>query len=226
MVVYSLDKKKLFAEIDKYIEDHYIPDKYDDIVMDQEMKGIFDKLTEFRKKRAIQKNTASHKDVCESESVEPPVIVEADLEAPNFDESSYTKRKLTKPLHEGMVTNRKIEDLMNQLEETFSQRLLRMIAERDLVEADVYKKAYVDRRHFYKIKKDVNYAPNKKTVFAFAIALELSIDETKDLLACAGYALSRSSKFDIIVAYFLQNKIYDMFEINDVLYAYELPVFE
>ena len=125
-----------------------------------------------------------------------------------------------------MSVNRNIDNLMDQLEETFSQRLLRMIAERDLVEADVYKKAYVDRRHFYKIKKDVNYAPNKKTVFAFAIALELSIDETKDLLACAGYALSRSSKFDIIVAYFLQNKIYDMFEINDVLYAYELPVFE
>ena len=117
-------------------------------------------------------------------------------------------------------------DLMSQLDETFSQRLLRMIAERELQESEVYKKAYVDRRHFSKIKKDVNYTPNKKTVFAFAIALELTVDETKDLLACAGYALSRSSKFDIIVAYFLQNKIYDMFEINDVLYEYEQPVFE
>ena len=129
-------------------------------------------------------------------------------------------------MQETMSTNRNIEDLMDQLEETFTERLLRMIAERDVPEADIYKKAYVDRRHFYKIKKDKNYSPNKKTVFAFAIALELSIDETKDLLACAGYALSRSSKFDIIVAYFLQNKIYDMFEINDVLYAYEQPIFE
>ena len=82
-----------------------------------------------------------------------------------------------------------------------------------------------NRRHFSKIRKDVNYVPNKKTVLAFTIALELSLDEAKDLLASAGFALSRSSKTDIIVAYFLQNKIYDMFEINEVLDAYGQPVF-
>ena len=87
-------------------------------------------------------------------------------------------------------------------------------------------KAYVDRRHFSKIRKDVNYTPNKKTVLAFAIALELSIDEAKDLLNSAGFAFSRSSKIDIIVAYFLQNKIYDMFEINEILDAYGQPIFE
>ena len=71
-----------------------------------------------------------------------------------------------------------------------------------------------NRRHFSKIRKDVNYVPNKKTVLAFTIALELSLDKAKDLLASAGFALSRSSKTDIIVAYFLQNKIYDIFELN------------
>lgn len=100
-----------------------------------------------------------------------------------------------------------------------------MIDERNLKNSEVYTKANVDRRHFSKIRKDMNYTPNKRTVLAFAIALELSLDEAKDLLASAGYALSRSSKMDIIVAYFLQNKIYDMFEINDVLYAYGQPVF-
>ena len=114
---------------------------------------------------------------------------------------------------------------MNQLEETFSQRLLRMIDERGMTDSEAYAKAYVDRWHFSKIRKDVNYVPNKKTVLAFTIALELSLDEAKDLLASAGFALSRSSKTDIIVAYFLQNKIYDMFEINDVLDAYGQPVF-
>ena len=110
-----------------------------------------------------------------------------------------------------MLVNRNIADLMNQLEETFSQRLLRMIDERGMSESEAYTKAYVDRRHFSKIRKDVNYVPNKKTVLAFTIALELSLDKAKDLLASAGFALSRSSKTDIIVAYFLQNKIYDMF---------------
>ena len=121
--------------------------------------------------------------------------------------------------------NRNIDNLMDQLEETFSQRLLRMIDERGMTDSEAYTKAYVDRRHFSKIRKDVNYVPNKKTVLAFTIALELSLDEAKDLLASAGFALSRSSKTDIIVAYFLQNKIYDMFEINDVLDAYGQPAF-
>ena len=101
-----------------------------------------------------------------------------------------------------------------------------MIDERGMTDAEAYNKAYVDRRHFSKIRKDPNYTPAKKTVLAFAIALELSMDETKDLLNCAGFALSRSSKTDIIVAYFLQNQIYDMFEINEVLYDYGQPIFE
>ena len=101
----------------------------------------------------------------------------------------------------------------------------KLIDERVLKDSQVYTKSYVDRRHFSKIRKDVNYVPNKKTVLAFTIALELSLDEAKDLLASTGFALSRSSKTDIIVAYFLQNKIYDMFEINDVLYAYGQQVF-
>ena len=101
-----------------------------------------------------------------------------------------------------------------------------MIKERDMTEADAYKKAYVDRRHFSKIKKDEYYMPNKRTVLAFSIALELTLDETKDLLRSAGYALSRSSKFDIIIVYFIENKNYDMMEINDVLYEYDQPIFE
>ena len=135
------------------------------------------------------------------------------------------KTKIQKGMSSTMSVNRNIDNLMDQLEETFSQRLLRMIDERGMTDSEAYTKAYVDRRHFSKIRKDVNYVPNKKTVLAFTIALELSLDEAKDLLASAGFALSRSSKTDIIVAYFMQNKIYDMFEINDVLDAYGQPVF-
>ena len=133
--------------------------------------------------------------------------------------------KIQKDKSSTMAVDRNIDNLMDQLEETFSQRLLRMIDEREMTDSEVYTRAYVDRRHFSKIRKDVNYVPDKKTVLAFTIALELSLDEAKDLLASAGFALSRSSKTDIIVAYFLQNKIYDMFEINDVLDAYGQPVF-
>lgn len=139
---------------------------------------------------------------------------------------SIQETKATDTISLTLPVNRNIESLMGQMDETFSQRLLHLIDERGMTDSEAYNKAYVDRRHFSKIRKDVNYTPNKKTVLAFAIALELSIDEAKDLLNSAGFALSRSSKTDIIVAYFLQNKIYDMFEINEILDAYGQPIFE
>lgn len=142
-----------------------------------------------------------------------------------FDISTMKKEKVKKGMSSTMASNRKIENLMKQMEETFSQRLLRMIDERGMTDSEAYTKAYVDRRHFSKIRNDINYVPNKKTVLAFTIALELSLDEAMDLLNSAGFTLSRSSKTDIIVAYFLQNKIYDMFEINDVLEAYGQQIF-
>lgn len=215
------DKKRI-DEVGAYIEKFYVPDN-DDIKLDEEMRTIFDRITSFREKRAKKKNAD---DLKESKSDEDYVGCDLGTEDMNFDVASMQKKKITTGMPSTMSTNRNIDDLMAQMEETFSQRLLRLIDERNLKDSEVYTKANVDRRHFSKIRKDVNYTPNKKTVLAFTIALELSLDEAKDLLASAGYALSRSSKMDIIVAYFLQNKIYDMFEINDVLYAYEQPVFE
>lgn len=208
--------QKLIDEVGKYIDKYYEPVK-DDIKMDKEMKSIFDKITKFRKKRAEEK--ALQEEPVKESSLSEEVLPE------EFDVSTMQKTKIQKGMSSTMSVNRNIDNLMNQLEETFSQRLLRMIDERGMTDLEAYTKAYVDRRHFSKIRKDVNYVPNKKTVLAFTIALELSLDEAKDLLASAGFALSRSSKTDIIVAYFLQNKIYDMFEINDVLDAYGQPVF-
>ena len=211
-----MSNQKLIDEVGKYIDKYYEPVK-DDIKMDKEMKSIFDKITKFRKKRAAEK-TLREKQIQENSQIEEPSPEE-------FDVSTMQKIKIKKGMSSTMSVSRNIDNLMDQLEETFSQRLLRMIDERGMTDSEAYTKAYVDRRHFSKIRKDVNYVPNKKTVLAFTIALELSLDEAKDLLASAGFALSRSSKTDIIVAYFLQNKIYDMFEINDVLDAYGQPVF-
>ena len=208
--------QKLIDEVGKYIDNYYEPVK-DDIKMDKEMKFLFDKITKFRKKRAEET-------VLQEEQIKKNSQTE-ELLPEEFDVSTMQKTKIQKGMFSTMSVNRNIDNLMNQLEETFSQRLLRMIDERGMTDSEAYSKAYVDRRHFSKIRKDVNYVPNKKTVLAFTIALELSLDEAKDLLASAGFALSRSSKTDIIVAYFLQNKIYDMFEINDVLDAYGQPVF-
>ena len=217
-----MDKEQRIEEVGKYIEKYYIPG-YDDIeVDDPEVRGFFDKITEFLSGRKEKSQDTT--DVQSAPLVEESRVEESS--ASEFDISTARRRKVVRPMSEMTVSNRKIEDLISQMDETFSQRLIRMIRERDMTESEAYKKAYVDRRHFAKIKKDEYYAPSKKTVLAFSIALELTLDETKDLLRSAGYALSRSSKFDIIVVYFLQNHDYNMFDINEVLYEYDQPIFE
>lgn len=127
-------------------------------------------------------------------------------------------------LSESKKRKRKLDDLIKNLDETFSQMLLRLIDERGLKDSVVYKKANIDRRHFSKIRNNIDYLPTKRTVFSFAIALELSLDETRDLMNKAGYSISRSSRFDVIISYFLENSIYDIFEINEILFMYEQPV--
>lgn len=119
---------------------------------------------------------------------------------------------------------RRLEDIMEHMGETFSQRLLRLIDEKGYTDAQIYHRANVDRRHFSKIRNNADYTPNKKTVIAFAVALELSLDEAKDLLKSAGFAFSDSSKFDVIMSFFFENRIHDVFEINEVLFAYGQPL--
>lgn len=114
-----------------------------------------------------------------------------------------------------------IEDALSMIDESFSEMVLRKIKEKGLKNSECYKKANIDKKLFSKIVNNVNYKPKKTTALALAVALELSLDETKDLLMKAGLALSHSDKFDIIVEFFITHGKYNIFEINEMLYDFD-----
>lgn len=186
---------KLFTDIRQYIDDSYVD-------------AHFDHKREYQRRVDIAKRYYPQSDMLKN----TPPQVQAFSIAPSRTEQASSWE--TSPL----------EDLLSKMDESFSQMIQRKIAEKGIKNTDCYKKANIDKKLFSKIINNIHYKPKKSTALALAVALELSLSETNELLHKAGLALSRSEKFDIIVEYFILHKKYDIFEINEMLYEFDQPM--
>ena len=191
--------KKLFREIREYIDDVYA-------------EKHFHANIEYSRRRRWQEDEAS--------------ALELDMQiSQNIASDAYygaaanpiAAAKESAPLPDW-------EQLLKQTDESFSEALLRLIGEKGLTEVQCYKKANVDRKLFSKIISNPDYKPGKPTVLAFAVALELSLPEAEALLKKAGFSLTRSREFDIILEYCLSHGYYNIFEINEILFEHDQPL--
>ena len=114
-----------------------------------------------------------------------------------------------------------LEDMLKGADAGFTETLLKLIDKTGKKDSEIYKKALLSKQHFSKIRNNPDYKPTKPTAIALALALELNLEETKDLIGRAGYALTNSSKFDLIIRYFIENQNYNIVEINMALYEFD-----
>ena len=217
---------KIFSEVDAFIDENYVteqteeeygeshPESETKEVSERRRRNFFHRPDAFLGSKPLSKKAAGMDRILEEDAVcasadfaEEPVMA-----APATAMASASK------------TGRSLDDIMAHVGETWQESLLRLIDEKGYKDTEVYKRANVDRKLFSKIRSNTDYQPKKITAIAFALALRLSLDETRDLLRRAGYALSPGNKFDLIIEYFIRQEVYDTYTINLALFEHKQPL--
>ena len=193
--------EKLFHSVASYIDENYILDKKLDEYGVTDKRDVREaELIQIRRALERQHNLRYHQELLADEEC----IVQSVAMGVDEDTSTYD-----------------LADLLDETDAGFSETLLLLIDRTGKKDSEIYKKANVDRKLFSKIRNNKNYKPSKSTALAFAIALELDLDETKDFIGRAGFALTHSSKFDIIVEYFIKKRNFNIHEINLALFEFD-----
>ena len=194
--------EKLFKSVSSYIDENYIYNQTLDEYGTESVYGSRIKTRRIREK--LKQSNRIHTDFYPYQALDECLEISVGESVP--------------------VDSEDLRKLLKDLDAGFSETLLKLIDRTGKKDSEIYKRANVDRKLFSKIRNNLNYKPSKITALAFAFALELDIDETKDFIRRAGYALSHSSKFDVIIGYFLMNRNYDVFKLNEVLFAFDQPL--
>ena len=187
-----------------------------------ETSKIFGEVENFIDKHFVDKAVKKERFFQEKHRISSLFIKERKVSSKKFKAESPVY--LQKHISKSVFVPSSLDNLVKNLDEPFSTTLLRLIDRTGKKDSEIYRRANIDRRLFSKIRSNAAYSPGKPTVLAFAIALELNLSQTEDLLRRAGFALSRSHKFDVIIEYFIQKQKYDIFQINQVLFAYDQPL--
>ncbi len=206
--------KDLFSAVQSYIDDNYV--KASDADQTSEL---------FYEQRSLDYPCATQDDdlaeYCTKES--SPFSQQFPKPSPR-SKKPFPSPAVSPPLLAMRPKELSLDEALNHIDESFSQMVLRKIREKGMKNSECYKKANLDKKLFSKLVNDIHYRPKKTTALALAIALHLSLSETSELLMKAGFSLSHSEKFDIIVEYFIKTGNYDIFQINEVLFSYDQPL--
>ena len=208
--------KKLISDIEEYIDEHYVEEH-----PRRRNRRIYEEAVQLDSLPIYPESSMPVYGEEEEESgSEPAYGAERKESAPVPIQGSEGKNFAPAPGAKAAKAGG-LTDALKMIDESFSQMLLRKIDEKGMADSECYKKANKDRKLFSKIRSDVNYRPSKPTAIAFAIALELPLEELREMLMKAGFALSHSSIFDLIIEYFVKNGQYDIFEINEALFDFD-----
>ena len=220
----------LAADIRQYINENYVTEQTAEeyAIDDQYLGQSLNQTLRPAARRELQRRSARH-----SRLESPSRKSDAKDSAPQGEKPDYLLREEGAAYEPDQSVSsaparprpqRSLQDVMSQVGESFQECLLRLIDQRGLTDAQVYKRANIDRKLFSKIRCNPHYIPRRKTIISLAVALELNIDEMTDLLLKAGIALSPGSKFDLIIRYCVENQIYDSMTINAILFDYDQPL--
>lgn len=220
--------ERLVGDVEEYIDDHYVDRSEHAFDRMLNVSHSIKPTAYFHREKARYNKSSEGEDVDEEKDVKAEDEGRLDDEKKSADyrksQGAVVRKRKSAPYDVMCSYSPKIPtlaDMLSNMDDNFAVTLLKLIDIKGMTDVECYKKANVSKQTWHKIMNEKNYRPSKNTVISFAIALKLTLEETNSLLATVGFTLSNSSKFDVIIEYFILTRQYDIFLINETLFEFD-----